>query len=115
MRLKKRPVPFAAMSALVVAAGLITLRLKANHVKSVRAAPSCLTPGNANVAPPVGFSPVNASSSQLRCYGFPAKPTDPEGLKAWTHVMTHALDYVPPTTAPVPGIHFPTEKKSKST
>lgn len=38
--------------------------------------------------PPVGFNPLTASDSDLAKYGFPARPSDAQGLAKWQSVMS---------------------------
>ena len=70
----------------------------------VSASPGGVTPARAQALcqptyvgpPPVGFNPLTATDSQLRCYGFPRRPTDTRALAAWQNAMRHAVDYVTP-------------------
>ncbi len=48
-----------------------------------------------SLAPPAGFDPTMASASQLACYGFPSRPTDPSALADWLTVMRQARQFVP--------------------
>jgi hypothetical protein len=41
------------------------------------------------VAPPASWTPLLASDTELSFYNFPARPTDPAGLAAWTDEWTH--------------------------
>jgi hypothetical protein len=62
-----------------------------------------------SVAPPQGFSALAASAAQLRCDGFPPRPTKGgEALDRWTELMSRARVYVPPVLKVVPGVIFPT-------
>lgn len=72
----------------------------------VTAGSACLSPAHPHVAPPAGFLPGRATSRELRCYGFPARPIDSVAQQKWNRLMAHALHYVPPVVATVPGVHF---------
>lgn len=45
--------------------------------------------------PPNGFNPLKATAAQLSEYGFPAKPTDPQDLAAWTNAMSKWKGVIP--------------------
>lgn len=40
-----------------------------------------------SVSPPPGFSPLSATSDQLKLYGFPPRPTTASALADWTQAM----------------------------
>ncbi len=48
------------------------------------------------VGPPAGFNPVGATDAELRCYGFPGRPTNPMLLPNWTRTMSHFKRWVQP-------------------
>jgi hypothetical protein len=50
-----------------------------------------------SLIPAPGFSPLTASATQLQFYGFPARPTDPSDLAAWTAAMAAYRSDLPPT------------------
>lgn len=64
--------------------------------------PSCMSATVRAVTPPGGFDPLSATADQLRCYGFPARPTDAPGLQAWTSAMQLAKEYVVPAFTAAP-------------
>ncbi len=63
--------------------------------------PECQSPANPSVAPPSGFDPLTASKEELRCYGFPKRPTQPDALASWTAAMKAAKHYVVPVASGV--------------
>jgi hypothetical protein len=63
--------------------------------------PVALSNGNlgaTSVAPPEAFDPSRASDADLRCYGFPSRPTNPQLLAGWNETVGHAKHYVVPQT-----------------
>jgi hypothetical protein len=38
--------------------------------------------------PPKNFNPLSATNDQLKEYGFPSRPTDPDRLKLWVQVRS---------------------------
>ncbi len=58
-----------------------------------------------SVEPPSGFSPTGATAAELRCYGFPQRPTDPRQLTQWTRVMAQPRHYVVPQFGPPVPMH----------
>jgi hypothetical protein len=73
---------------------------------------ACLSPTNPSVRPQAGFTALTAPASDLRCYGFPTRPTDDLALQQWIHVMTRSLHYVAPVVTTVP--HFGPMKAVRS-
>jgi hypothetical protein len=47
--------------------------------------------------PPAGFQPLQATDEQLALYGFPARPTDPDALAAWTSLLSAYQTSSPPS------------------
>jgi hypothetical protein len=100
----------AAFAVFVAASGVAGMMFF--HTSAIRAAPThapstCLSPVNPHVAPPAGFVPANASNAQLRCYGLPSRPTNPEALANWTRIASHELHYVVPIVVVVKGLIYP--------
>ena len=62
---------------------------------TVQADSSCLSPTNPDAAPPSDFVPLTATDTELRCYGFPPRPTNPQVLQGWQTAMSHAKQWVP--------------------
>ncbi|ACV58557.1 hypothetical protein [Alicyclobacillus acidocaldarius] len=46
--------------------------------------------------PPKGFNPLTATDAQLREYGFPPRPSDPQNLQQWEQEMSHWKRTLPP-------------------
>lgn len=44
--------------------------------------------GEVTNVPPAGFDPLTASNTQLRCFGFPLRPSDAADLAVWTQEMS---------------------------
>jgi hypothetical protein len=62
-------------------------------------------------APPEGFDPTGASTTDLRRYGFPLPPDRakaPNAYQNWVNVMHHAKHYVLPSFTSHPGIKHAT-------
>lgn len=53
--------------------------------------------GAFSVEPPAGFNVLTASSAELACYGFPARPQGGPQLQKWENLMRGAAKYVVPS------------------
>jgi hypothetical protein len=69
----------------------------------VHAQPVCHTSAFDSVAPPADFNPLTASAADLACYAIPARPSDPQSLQAWTHIVSNFKHWeqIVPVTPPV--------------
>jgi hypothetical protein len=68
-------------------------------------AAQCVSVDTPFVAPPPGFRPETASDADLRCYGFPPRPTDPTTLAMWTTAMQAFKEMVGPPVWVATNIH----------
>ncbi len=57
-----------------------------------------------NTPPPPGFSPLQGTADQRRCWGFPQEPTNPTLQQKWIDAMSHYKQWVPGVAVPQPSI-----------
>lgn len=55
--------------------------------------------------PPSNFDPLTATANQLKEYGFPKIPINPNQLATWKYAMSHAKYYVAPQQSPSTTTH----------
>ncbi len=54
------------------------------------------------VVPPENFDPMKATDEELRYYGLPQRPTDPELYKHWVESVGNNKKYVEPVLKSIP-------------
>lgn len=47
----------------------------------------CHTSAFESVAPPADFNPLTASAADLACHAIPPRPSDPQSLQVWNHLV----------------------------
>jgi hypothetical protein len=94
-----------AVYALIGMSAALALTVPAGRIEVAQASSQCISRTNPSIAPPSAFSPATASDAELRCYGFPPRPTNPEALTLWTYAMQHAKTYVGPAHFIATSVH----------